>query len=85
MENIEKLNNPQPEKSEESEEKPEEQTIEGFIGEYQDWQKKLPPNIKPEMVDLFLGSDGLWHWHLRPEYIQDEQERKKYEMKRSQW
>jgi len=34
MENIEKLNNPQPEKSEESEEKPEEQTIEGFIGEY---------------------------------------------------
>jgi hypothetical protein len=78
MESMEKLNNLQPEK-------PEEQIVEGFVGEYQDWQKKLPADIQPEMVELLLGNDGLWHWHLRADYIKDDQERKKYEIERKQW
>jgi len=69
-----------------SEKKEEKQIIEGVIGaSLKDWEKKLPPGVLPQMVDKFLGSDSLWHWHLLPEYIQDEEERKKYEKEREMW
>ncbi|MFH0852097.1 MAG: hypothetical protein V1845_00600 [bacterium] len=65
---------------------------EGAIGKYDDnWQDKLPLGIKKEEVDLFLGSDGLWHWHLKPEFIEgeedkeDKEEREKYEEEKEKW
>mgnify|MGYP001601056713 FL=1 len=72
------------EKVEKTENFKEEQILEGFIGEYTDWQKKLPEGIEPEMVDLFLASGG-WHWHIKPEYIKDEQEREGYNNEKKQW
>lgn len=52
--------------------------IEGFIGDYdKNWRQRLPVGIKPEMVELNLERDG-WHWHLRPEFIKDEEEKQKY-------
>lgn len=62
------------------------QIIEGLIGKYREnFQEKLPSGITPEMVDLFLGNDGLWYWHLRPEFIEDEKERNRYITERGQW
>ncbi|MFH0852105.1 MAG: hypothetical protein V1845_00640 [bacterium] len=62
------------------------EVIEGVIGEYEDnWHKKLPAGIKKEEVDLFLGKDGLWHWHLKPEFIADADERKKYVEEKDTW
>ena len=62
------------------------QMLEGIIGKIQDnWQKNLPPEIEEDMVDVFLGSDGLYHWHLKPEFIKDEQERKKYKAEKNMW
>lgn len=48
-------------------------------------RENLPSGISPEMVDRMIGGDGKWHWHLRPEYIKDEEERKKYEADRKAW
>ncbi len=68
------------------EEEPENQVVEGLLGKYQkDWQEKLPSNIDPEMVDLFLGNDGLWYWHLKPPFIKDKGEKEKYEEEKEQW
>lgn len=70
----------------EQEKEPESQIIEGIIGESpQDWEKKLPPDILPEMVDRFLGNDNLWYWHLKPGYIKNEKEREEYKLEREKW
>lgn len=62
------------------------QIIEDVIGESPAaWKEKLPADIKPEMVDLFLGNDNLWRWHLKPEYIKDEKEREKYKIEKENW
>ncbi len=64
----------------------EKQIIEGVIGEHQkNYQDKLPPGIKQEMTEPFLGPDNLWRWHLKSDYIKDEEERKKYANERKQW
>jgi hypothetical protein len=64
----------------------EKQMVEGVIGELPvGWKEKLPADIKPEMVDLFLGNDNLWRWHLKPEFIKDEKEREKYKIEREKW
>ena len=66
--------------------KKENQIAEGFIGQYkEDIQDKLPSGITKEMVELFLGSDGLWHWHLKPEFIGDEEEKREYEDEKVKW
>ena len=71
---------------EKSFEKKSEQIIEGDLGKSQDhWQERLPANIKPEIVDILLGSDGNWHWHLKPKYIEDENIRKAYQEERQLW
>lgn len=62
------------------------QIIEGVIGEMDDnWPKILPPHIKKEEVDLFIGKDKQWHWHLKPEYIEDEEQREKYKEDKNCW
>ncbi len=77
---MEKIKNHQ-EKELNKEEK--RQIIEGLIVE--NWQKKLPPGITEDMVEQFLGNDGLWRWHLKPEFIKDEKEREQYKAERGQW
>lgn len=72
------------EKFEKIQEEPEKELIEGFIGEYKDWQKKLPPGIKPETVELVLERDG-YHWRLKPEHIKDEEKKEKYLAEKRQW
>jgi len=73
------------EQFEKTEKEPEKEAIEGFIGKYnENWQEKLPPGIKPEMVERVLERDG-WHWHLKPEFIKDEKEREKYLAEKRQW
>jgi hypothetical protein len=63
-----------------------EQIIAGIIGEsIEDWEKKLPAEIQPDMVDRFLGSDKLWHWHLKPEHIKDERKKQEYNQEREIW
>jgi hypothetical protein len=80
MEKIRNFQEKQPEKELES------QVIEGIIGESPEgWEKKLPPDISSEMVDILLGNDNLWHWHLRPEYIKNEKERERYKFEREKW
>lgn len=80
---MEKEKNLQEKESKTQEEK---QVCEGLIGKYQEgWQKRLPAGIKPDDVDLFLGSDGLWHWHLKPDLINDEKERERYKTERKRW
>ncbi len=61
------------------------QIIEGIIREGTTLEQCLPSGVTPKMVDQFLGSDGKWHWHLRPEYIEDEQKRREYEEERKKW
>ncbi len=64
----------------------EKQIIEGAIGNSLDgWHEKLPADITPDMVDLFLGNTNSWHWHLKSEYIKNEQEKEKYEAERNAW
>lgn len=84
MENRENLGG---ENLEGREEKPKEkQIIEGLIGNNpKDVEKVLPAGLTPEMVDKVIGHDGLYHWHLKPEYIEDEEEREKYQDEKEQW
>jgi len=64
----------------------EKQTISGIIGKsLEKWGVNLPQGISPEMVDIFLGNDGLWHWHLKPEFIKDEKQREIYQKEKEQW
>jgi hypothetical protein len=77
---MEKFEDQQQEKRDESK-----KIIEGVIGKYEDnWPEKLPAGLKKEEVNLFLGHDG-WHWHLKPEFIEDEQERSKYKEEMERW
>ncbi len=70
----------------EGKEMEEEQIIEGAIGEYRkDYQDILPLGVKQKMTEMFLGDDNRWHWHLRPQYIKDEAEKKRYMIERVQW
>jgi len=75
-------------------EKKQEQPIEGILPNFtvmdeeetrKYLKENLPSGILPEMVDRMIGNDGKWHWHLRPEYIKDEEKRKQYEADRKAW
>ncbi len=62
------------------------QILEGVIGKSaEEWQKKLPAGIKPNMADVYLGSDDLYHWHLHPDFIKDYEEREKWRKERNIW
>lgn len=64
----------------------EKQIVEGVVGEFPtEWRKKLPAGVTPEMVDIYLGNDNLWHWHLKEAYIEDEEEREKYKKEKEMW
>jgi anti-sigma regulatory factor (Ser/Thr protein kinase) len=61
-------------------------TDEGIIGKNDDhWPDRLPKRLKREDVELFDGSDGQWHWHLRPHMIKDPIRRQAYIKERNQW
>ena len=59
---------------------------EGMIGTYDDhWPERLPQRLTAGDVVPFLGNDGLWHWHLKPEKIRDEKLREKIEAQTRMW
>lgn len=82
--NVFQNNNKKEEKSIETERR-REQIIEGLVQDINKIKESLPEGVIPEMIDPYLGSDGKWHWHLKPEYIKDEQKRKEYEEERNRW
>jgi hypothetical protein len=60
--------------------------VEGVIGkDDKNWYEKLPLGVKKEQVEEFLGHDGLYHWHLKPEFIEDEKEKEKYKEESEKW
>lgn len=64
----------------------ENQIVEGFIGQYkEDIQNELPLGVTNEMIELFLGNDGFWHWHLRAEFIRDEEKKGEYRNEKARW
>ncbi len=60
------------------------QIIEGAMEKFGDFSG-LPEGVNKDMVDIYLGNDGKYHWHLRPEYIADEKEKKNYSKERNDW
>lgn len=70
------------------------QQVEGMLFDYTSMgpdelreylMKRLPAGVLPEQVDVLIGNDGKWRWHLRPENIKDEETRKEYENERKIW
>lgn len=76
-------------------EKEEEIKVEGKVGKnpnasFQEWIDKLPEGIDLRDVDIFLGSDGFYHWRIvrDPKNISDFQERQeqdKYLEEKRKW
>lgn len=66
-------------------EKTERQVIKGRINDIDDIEKSLPPGVDVSMVESYLGKDGHWWWHLRPEYIKNKKKKEEWRKEEEMW